>query len=187
MNFMSLNINGLGKGDRKKIWLKETIEKQQCSFICLQETRVADSRLVDISGMWGSDNYEIEFVNPTGRSGGIISVWDPNIFTKSNVTSSRNYLAITGKWKGVSNQVTIANVYGPQSRSDKKKLWSDLIELKRNTPGIWIVLGDFNAVRYAHERINSSFCQSTAKDFKNFIAKADLQEFNTGGRKFTYM
>lgn len=101
--------------------------------------------------------------------------------------SSRHYIVITGQWKGVNGATIVVNVYAPQSKLDKIKLWSYLINLKRNPNGIWIFLGDFNAVRKADERINSRFCHRTAKDFNEFIKRTGLQEFNLGGKKITYM
>ncbi|KAL4592069.1 hypothetical protein LXL04_005050 [Taraxacum kok-saghyz] len=186
MNCLSLNIRGCGESHKIE-WLQRIKNTQKPDVICLQETRVADSSTINFKQAWGNDQFDMEFVNPTGRSGGIITLWDPYLFSKSNTISSRNYIVITGNWKGIPNQITIANVYGPQSRQDKKKIWFELLEIKRNTPGIWIALGDFNAVRYANERINSTFCRRIAKDFNDFILKARLQEFNTGGSKFTYM
>lgn len=52
-------------------------------------------------------------VNPTGRSGGILCIWDPIIFSKNSFNSSRNYIAITGHWKVFPRLTTMVNVYGP--------------------------------------------------------------------------
>lgn len=78
-------------------------------------------------------------------------------------------------------------MYGPQSATYKRKLWDELLNLKHSTDGIWILLGDFSAIRYDHERFNMIFFRVIAKDFNNFIASAGLQEFNHGGKKFTYL
>lgn len=185
MNCLSLNIRGCGE-THKLDWLRRLKQCQKIDFMGLQETRVADSNQIDLDGVWGNNHYDMEFVNPTGRSGGIVSIWDPGIFSKNQVFSSRNYIAITGNWKGINGVITVVNVYAPQSKTDKRKLWSDLLELMKIGDGIWIFVGDFNVVRYANERINSRFCRRMAKDFNEFIAKAGLMEFSTGGYKFTY-
>ncbi|KAL7587442.1 hypothetical protein Lser_V15G40495 [Lactuca serriola] len=101
--------------------------------------------------------------------------------------SSRNYLAISGHWKCVPGITTFVNVYGPQSTTDKRALWSELITLKNGHSGTRVFLGDFNAVRFEHERFNYVFCKATAIDFNRFITEADLHEFNMGGSKFTYL
>ncbi|XP_023764125.1 uncharacterized protein LOC111912612 [Lactuca sativa] len=81
----------------------------------------------------------------------------------------------------------MVNVYGPQSPSEKKKLWEDLTRIRYEKPGYWIVFGDFNVVRYPSERCHSRFCPSSAYAFNKFIQDADLKEFNMGGEKFTFM
>lgn len=68
------------------------------------------------------------------------------------------------------------NVYGPKSITDKKKLWEDLLELKRNLNGICVFFDDFNMVRTPDERVNSRFCQYKTSDFNNLIAEVGLHE-----------
>lgn len=173
MNCLSLNIRGCG--DSHKIdWIRKLKNLYKIDFIGLQETWVADSTNIDITGAWGNMDFEVEFVNPVGRSGGIVSIWDPSIFSKSHCFSSRHYLAISGQWIVVPGITTFVNVYGPQSVSDKRKLWNELINLKNNQDSIWILFGDFNIVRSEGERANSRFCRSTARDFNKFIDDAGL-------------
>lgn len=186
MNCLCLNIRGCG--DSHKIeWIRNLKNSHKIDFIGIQETWVEDSNNIDFARAWGNDDFQVEFVNPAGRSGGIVSMWDPLIFVKSHISSSRYFLAILGHWNGVPGITTFVNVYGPQSIFDKRKLWEKLLDLKRSINGIWIFMGDFNAVRYEHERFNSRFCHITARDFNKFIARAGLQEFDLGGRKFTYL
>lgn len=46
---------------------------------------------------------------------------------------------------------------------------------------VCISLGDFNAVQYAKERFNSTFCHYVASDFNKFIEDVGLHEHNLGG------
>ncbi|XP_023758613.1 uncharacterized protein LOC111907053 [Lactuca sativa] len=186
MNCLCLNVRGCGVS-HKIDWILRIKNSQKVDFVGIQETWVADPNDIDFTGAWGNSNFEVAFVNPVGRSGGIVSMWDPMIFVRSHIFSSRNYLAIYGNWNGIPGTTTLMNVYGPQSVCDKRKLWEDLLKLKRSINGIWIFFGDFNAVRYDFERFNSRFCRATARDFNKFIVDAGLQEFNLGGKKFTYL
>ncbi|KAJ0859981.1 putative Endonuclease/exonuclease/phosphatase superfamily [Helianthus annuus] len=49
------------------------------------------------------------------------------------------------------------------------------------------MMGDFNEVRYAHERLNSEFVEGNADAFNQLILSAGLIEYNMGGGKFTYI
>lgn len=158
MNIMSLNIRGMGDSN-KVVWINKIKNAHKIDFIGLQETRVADVNLIDLAGCWGSAHYEVEAVNPTGRSGGLICIWDPCIFTKISSTSSRYYIMITGHWKGLQGITSLVNVYAPQEITAKRDLCSELITLKTSSSGNWVFFGDFNAVRSPEDRMNSHFCQ----------------------------
>ena len=186
MNIMTLNIRGIGEPN-KIDWVRKLKFTKKIDFIGIQETRVLDHNTIDKTGCWGSSNFQYECVNPTGNSGGIMCIWDPTVFQKIQSTTNRHFIAITGNWKGIAGNTTLVNVYGPQSITDKRALWQTLIQLKSEVDGVWVFFGDFNAVRFRSERLNSSFCHYSASDFNNFISDAGLQEFNQGGRKFTFL
>nr|GEX52183.1 RNA-directed DNA polymerase, eukaryota, nucleotide-binding alpha-beta plait domain protein [Tanacetum cinerariifolium] len=44
------------------------------------------------------NEQENEGSSSLGNSGGILSVWEPNLFIKENITSSDYFLAVTGTW-----------------------------------------------------------------------------------------
>lgn len=52
---------------------------------------MTDSNMIDFEEAWGNLNYEVDFVNPVGRSGEIVSIWDPLIFVKFHTFSSRKF------------------------------------------------------------------------------------------------
>ncbi|KAK1436726.1 hypothetical protein QVD17_02508 [Tagetes erecta] len=111
----------------------------------------------ELRAFWGNSVLGFEFVKASGRSGGIISMWDSSIFVKSNVLKDKNYLLVSGNLNGYSQTIHIVNIYAPQRPSDKKSLWDTLENLKRSMPGMWIMFGDFNAVRVIEDRRNTSF------------------------------
>ncbi|XP_052620998.1 uncharacterized protein LOC128126882 [Lactuca sativa] len=76
--------------------------------------------------------------------------------------------------------VAFVNVYGPQSPSEKRKLWEELLLIKNSRSACWIVFGDFNVVRRQEERINSMFRQSSANYFNKFIELAGFHEPKMG-------
>lgn len=88
--------------------------------------------------------------------------------------------------EGHINNNYFCNVYGPHSNPKKRTLWENISRLKNEKHGTWIIFGDFNVVRHPEERINSQFCQSSARSFNQFIHEADLHEVKMGGHRFTY-
>lgn len=78
------------------------------------------------------------------------------------------------------------NVYAPQVPYKKKILWSRILNLISNWSGVAILLGDFNSVRDALEKVRIFFDHTSTRYFNDFITKADLIELPTNGRKFTW-
>lgn len=185
MNYLTLNIRGLGDSD-KATWIRDLKRTHKLNFLCFQETKIGDIDARRISPFWGRGPLDFDLVNPTGRSGGLLNIWDPSLFTKISSASSRHFLLTSGKLKGINSIIHILNIYAPQDLSAKRTLWNDVLNLKESNPGIWIVLGDFNAVRSPEDRKNSNFDPISAGDFNDFIANADLSEFVLKGRKYTY-
>lgn len=120
-------------------------------FIALQEPQLSDSSKLKAHTFWGRSKLEADYVNATGRSGGLLSVWDPTVLAKRAVTKHRYFLAIHGDMVGSQSPISIINVYGPQDTREKRDLWDILLSYMSNTPGMFLLLGDFKIVRYPEE------------------------------------
>ncbi|XP_021995865.1 uncharacterized protein LOC110893049 [Helianthus annuus] len=165
MNMLSINIRGLGV-DKKAAWIKEIKFKEKVSFLAFQETNRSDISDDVIARFWGNSVWAKEVVDPVGR---------------------RNPLYLGPRVKGCMEEVNILTVYAPQSSVGKRALWSRILSEKSGRNGLWIVLGDFNDVRYAKERKNSRVKPRCARDFNGFIHDVDLCDLNLKGSKFTFM
>ncbi|XP_023763810.1 uncharacterized protein LOC111912319 [Lactuca sativa] len=122
----------------------------------------------------------------SGKSGGLLSMWDVNIFEVHEVIKSSRFLITIGDWEGIPDNTILANIYGPHDLDEKKRLWDELLQIKRERQGTWILFGDFNTVRRREERLNSHFCASSAFYFNKFISDAGLHDIRLGGSKYTY-
>ncbi|XP_071693838.1 uncharacterized protein [Rutidosis leptorrhynchoides] len=95
------------------------------------------------------------------------------------------FIAIKGKLSNFDSEIIIVNVYGPHSDEKKKRFWDSLNGLMSFDNATWVLCGDFNEVRYAHERENSNFIARRASWFNKFINDNGLIEIPLSGRKFT--
>ncbi|KAK1414636.1 hypothetical protein QVD17_30385 [Tagetes erecta] len=102
------------------------------------------------------------------------------------VTVTENFLLVSGNLKGCNQKIHIVNVYAPQRLPKKKNVWDSLENLKLSTPSIWVLCGDFNAVRLQEERKNTIFHTGCARNFNDFIHNSGLLEYQMKGSKFTY-
>ncbi|XP_074301572.1 uncharacterized protein LOC141632972 [Silene latifolia] len=63
-------------------------------------------------------------------------------------------------------------------------LWTAIDRLSGNGP--WIVLGDFNNVLYANERLGKAVSDEEMLPFQSTVARCDLQDMKTSGAFFTW-
>ncbi|KAK1440014.1 hypothetical protein QVD17_05839 [Tagetes erecta] len=150
----------------------------------IKETMVENVTFKDVVGFWGRSSMNFEFVPSVGLSGGLASMWDTSIFHVNHKIKDRNFLLLVGKVLGLDANVMVMNVYAPQDQRAKMILWDKIAHEIQGRPGVWIVAGDFNEVRVASDRFNSSFHAANARRFNAFISEADLIELNMGGGKF---
>nr|GEZ94542.1 RNA-directed DNA polymerase, eukaryota [Tanacetum cinerariifolium] len=107
-------------------------------------------------------NFAFDYVrsDSVGNSGGILCVWDPNSFRRSNTTISDYFIMIRGVWLKTSVNLLIVAVYTPYDLRDKRMLWDYLAHVINQWDG--------------------------ADVFNSFIANAGLEEVPLGGSSFTW-
>ncbi|XP_071713394.1 uncharacterized protein [Rutidosis leptorrhynchoides] len=138
-----------------------------------------------IKSLWGNFHFKFASSSASGCSGGIITLWDPHIFLSKRVISFANVLIVEGSFHDAPDPCFLINIYAPQSKSGKKRIWDFLHNFIALHQGNFILFGDFNAVRYPHERYGSRFSASVAADLNNFIVDSGLIDVPLGGRDFT--
>jgi hypothetical protein len=104
-----------------------------------------------------------------------------------NSFSGDGFLGIRVEKEGV--VMNLVNVYSPCSISGKKKLWDDLVCIKRQSGGgEWCVGGDFNAVLKASERKGSSSNNRQGERFlfNQFVNDMEVIDLPVLGKKFSW-
>ncbi|GKU86141.1 hypothetical protein SLEP1_g705 [Rubroshorea leprosula] len=87
-----------------------------------------------------------------GASGGLLCLWDRWHFVKREEFIGDGYVGISGEWGVNKQQCCLINVYGPNDRQKRAKLWEELRKMVIDKEGRWLIAGDFNAVRGLEER-----------------------------------
>ena len=186
MNIMTLNIRGLGE-KHKVDWVPRLRNLYKLCMICIQESKLGElSPPLNITECWGDNNWGFEQVFTTGRSGGLVLIWDKGAFTLIDTFKSRYFILTLGNLVGINGLTGIINIYGPQSSHEKSKLWNELLSLKSSILATWILMGDFNVVRRPEERINSVCCPISASVFNQFIYRGEFIDLKMGGQRFTF-
>nr|GEX75748.1 RNA-directed DNA polymerase, eukaryota [Tanacetum cinerariifolium] len=178
-------LNGLGHKTKKE-WVKELNLKHKVNFLTLQETKMNRITHMDVKCIWGNSDYNFITSDSVGNSGGILCIWEDNVFIKDHVTISDNFVAIYGSWNSNKSRVLFVMVYAPQSIALKLVLWEYISLLISCWDGETIVIGDFNEVRTSDERLGSVFNLSSARAFNSFISVSRLVDVKMEGYSFTW-
>ncbi|KAL8488622.1 hypothetical protein ACS0TY_024783 [Phlomoides rotata] len=187
MKVMSYNVRGLGQR-MKRMDVKQKIIQNRIEFCCIQESKIEEMEEKIGNDLWYNKEYDWVWREAEGRSGGIISIWNRKVFTKSSAWHMRGMLVVNGIWLEDGEQVMIINVYAPCAPAEKEKLWDAItIVLQQNEDVRTCVVGDFNAIREEHERVGrrGEIDRREIRNFTEFISSNNLIELHLKGRKFT--
>lgn len=79
----------------------------------------------------------------------------------------------------------LSNVYGPHDQNDRRTFFVQLNLLCRNYQGPWVLMGDFNAIRFVTDRKERT-SNVAASNLFNFVNSSAFLELNLAYRKFTW-
>ena len=164
MNFISLNVQGLGN-QAKITWVRDLCSKHKANFLALQETKKETIDVFLVRRMWGNSKFQFSCSESVGASGGILCVWDPELFVKKQAAISDYFVILEGTWTPSKINLMIVTVYAPQDLAEKRSLWGYLAEKITNWSGEVVVMGDFNEVRVESERFGLTFNANGALAF----------------------
>ncbi|XP_071729376.1 uncharacterized protein [Rutidosis leptorrhynchoides] len=180
---MSLNIRGFAKdckGESKVGWFRRVRIKENPDIVLIQESKCGpvDEKWVEM--IWGAPNFNFIQKPKVGKSGGMLTIWDPCVFKVSEAVEKQNFLAIKGRWIGKQNESIVVNIYGPY-KDGEKKMWDCLENLMSQSNDVeWVIRGDFNELRVQEERKNCQFIERRASWFNNFISSNRLIDIPMG-------
>ena len=81
---------------------------------------------------------------------------------------------------------SVTNVYGPCDHASKLCFLDSLRSLADSVHGPWIILGDFNLIRFPHEKSNDNFNNTEADWFNDFINTLCFQDIPLLDRLYTW-
>lgn len=102
--------------DDKVNWINRLCRDHDISFWALQETKINSFDDSLIKRIWGDYGFDFAFLNARGKSGGILSIWDNQIFNKDKVLSLDGLVAFFGSWVPKKDQMLLHKRLCPSVR-----------------------------------------------------------------------
>ena len=190
MIILSYNSRGLGRGVK---WaaIRRIISKHKVDLVCIQETKRENFNKYICQAIWGDSTAQWDYVPSVQAAGGLLCMWNNSTLEVVRRVKSRSFLMLEGRCILNDQRLVIVNVYAPCDLDGKKALWDDLRQLKVSNPGgLWCVLGDFNSIRSAEERVSLSQRRIDPHDiatFNQWISDLELQEIKSVGPNYTWI
>nr|GEZ21229.1 RNA-directed DNA polymerase, eukaryota, reverse transcriptase zinc-binding domain protein [Tanacetum cinerariifolium] len=161
--------------------------KHNVHFLGIQESKMTKLELFCLKSMWGNYSFDYACSQARGRSSGLISMWDPNLFVKEHIWCDEAFNIVKGRWRNKIGDCYKINLYGPYDPLAKISLWNKVLDFIQSHIGKYVLFGDMNEVRSAHERYGSLFSRNEAEVFNLFIKNSGLIDLPMGGHSFTWI
>ncbi|XP_062114319.1 uncharacterized protein LOC133825382 [Humulus lupulus] len=181
---MAWNIRGLNN-PKKQVEIKQLIWNMKIGLVGLLETMVKTQKLGEVyirmfSGWCFSSN------NAWHKGGRIIISWNPAMFQVDIrfCTSQLMHLAVRSNNGHEGFLVTF--IYAFIDANGREILWRDLKILARDHKQPWVVLGDFNDILNADERVGKRVQGGSSSSFQDCIEECQLEDVKYSGCFFTW-
>lgn len=185
INILVWNIRGINS-QAKWDALRDKISKSAPSIICLQETKHENFEYSYIRKFCPRHLNHFQFVPSEGASGGLIVIWNANLFTGTLVDSNRIVVTIHFV-STISNQsFHLSNIYGPSNLVDKAAFIFWLYHFDCANFEDWIVAGDFHLIRSSEDRNKPGANVNDIMAFNDLLQHLDLVNIPFQGRNFTW-
>ena len=88
---------------------------------------------------------------PLGR---VCICWDPEFCNVKELASSDQFIQCEIQLLDVNKSVFVCFVYADNRYMGRRQLWRDMCNISGSISSVpWLVVGDFNANRYIHEKV----------------------------------
>ncbi|KAL8529763.1 hypothetical protein ACS0TY_006990 [Phlomoides rotata] len=188
MRVLSYNFRGLGCREKIKE-VGEIIRKKRVDFCLIQETKKEEIDEQLCKTLWDSNKVGWAFRGVVGRSGGILSMWNNEMFSALSCWHMEGAVVVNGLWGSDRMECCIVNIYAPCMLVERVDLWDRIQQvISLNSNSCVYVAGDFNSIRRVAERAGRRV-DSSKRDigaFDSFIRDSGLIDLSLHGSSFTW-
>ncbi|KAL8466364.1 hypothetical protein ACS0TY_035460 [Phlomoides rotata] len=189
MKLISYNIRGVESRTKRKE-VRDLVKKLRADVCCIQESKKEQVSEILCKSLWGNwSKIGWAFKGSEGSSGGIITIWNAEIFSSSSQWHAPGMLVVNGHWIDSGISCVIINVYSSYFLADKMRMWDMIKSISlQNSKECVCVVGDFNAIKEENERVGrAEFSdQRGIRLFREFIELSNLIDLPLQGRSYTW-
>ncbi|KAK8681047.1 hypothetical protein V6N13_053454 [Hibiscus sabdariffa] len=97
MRVLCWNVRGLGVKSKQSM-IRKTTSRNKVEMVFLQETKKEEILELEVGRLWYDDNFCFVTAPSSGKSGGLITIWDVSKFKLHQSIGNPRYILISGFW-----------------------------------------------------------------------------------------
>lgn len=184
IKILTWNVRGLNTSDKQKE-VKSLMLTHDPEICCLVETKIKDENKDAIAKSAFGD-WELVENNEYHENGRIWVLYRRHLKVEVKYKSAQMVTCLV-EAKNIPVQFMCSAVYAFNYEGARQSLWEEMVVTKNNHNLPWILCGDFNCVRYGHEKIGElNPCPTTMEDFNKCLMELELQDLKWWRSKFTW-
>ncbi|XP_061363608.1 uncharacterized protein LOC133307174 [Gastrolobium bilobum] len=184
MSVLAWNCRGVGKSSFP-ILIKDLKFRYKVSILALFEVKIGGARGEEIIRKLGFPNYYRQ--DPVGFSGGIWLLWEGSMVDVQVLDNHHQFIHTRVSYLESLASEFVTFVYGSPRRLERRSLWADLEAISSGVAGPWMVLGDFNAILKASEKIGGKdLCYKSMEEFNQCLIDCEISDLGYKGPDFTW-
>ncbi|CAL5381702.1 unnamed protein product [Camellia sinensis] len=125
MKLLSWNVRGLGRPEKRRK-IKQVFCERRVDMVLLQETKRSTIDEKFVRSIWGREQMDFMAVDSAGAAGGLLCIWNPEVFQLVDCCSNRNFIILSGTLYN-SFDCAILNIYNPNDLGGRKVVWDSLV------------------------------------------------------------
>jgi hypothetical protein len=185
MNGMFRNSRGL-RDLAKHSHIADCCKDFNLDFVAISETGKRDYSQSLLNRLSGGIDFEWFSRPPRGRSGGLLVGVRSDTMDVLASSDGEYHIKLTIQNKVDDFIWSLVAVYGAAQDAFKADFLRELVNLAKDNPYPMIIGGDFNLLRFQHEKSKGHFDSHWPFLFNVVIDSLDLREVAMVGRQFTW-
>ena len=181
----SWNVRGLGDQDKCTDILSELISINP-HIALLQESKLETLPDQKLRSFMPRHLDQVFSLPDVGSAGGTISAVNPSFFQVISFSHLSFSSTLILRSSMSDQNIAITNIYAPSSRALKQEFLNELLLIAQPDNSPWLLVGDFNLLRFPSDKNNAAFRQAEANAFNQTIDDLALIELPLLDRQFTW-
>ena len=140
MIIISCNVRGLGRGEKRRA-VRDLVLLHKPMILFIQESKLNsfDNRTISaLGGAWLTNGVGVE---AEGSAGGIISLWNENLFRIHSCIHNNRCIVVAGEIVSLKKIVAFCNVYASNNEAERRILWDFINDAQASLQVLWCMGG----------------------------------------------